>query len=354
MHDLGPQLTGGDAGRPFPCPREFRLRAGQCRRYQCLGVRQGRAEPFDAVQEDGGLGDRALGGAEVLGGLLGVRAVGALAGLVEAEGGEHQAVLGLFGVAGDGGGGRGGVPLVPVGEERLDGPGAPGQCPEAALGDLQGLAQALLQRPQPVERGRLRVQPPPGLLAPSDDPGERVPPRRGLLRYAVVVLLPHPEGGPQLALRVPQGRREGRHGTLPEPCLDEGEFRTAGADAVVGRDEQGLCLCVEFTGGRCPRGGEGGAGSGAGPGPPRTPYVGVSRDRTRGAHREERKDEVGGRGSVILRLNLLRGPRDRGAVVERHPRQHQPHHPGQPAQHGVRHPHGYVRGRAPRPAPEQG
>ncbi|MDQ0599180.1 hypothetical protein QF037_003525 [Streptomyces canus] len=247
---------------------------------------------------------------------------------------------------------------MPVGEERLDGPGAPGQRPEAALGDLQGLAQALLQRPQLVEPGRLRVQPPSGLLAPSDDPGERVPPGRGLLRYAVVVLLPYAEGGPQLALRVPQGRREGRHGTLSEQCLDEAEFRTAGADAVVGRDEQGLSLCVEFTGGRCPWGGEDAAGSRAGPGPPRTPYVGVSRDRTRGTHREERKDEIGGRGPVLLSLHLLRGPRpgprDRGTVVERHPRQHQPHHPGQPAQQGVRHPHGYVRGRAPRPAPEQG
>ena len=65
-----------------------------------------------------------------------------------------------------------------------------------------------------------------------------MPPRRLVLRHAVVVLLPHREGRRQLGPGVPHGLGEGFHGRRFEPRLGEAEFLPAGSYAVVGLDQR--------------------------------------------------------------------------------------------------------------------
>jgi hypothetical protein len=97
-----------------------------------------------------------------------------------------------------------------------------------------------------IEGGCFRVEPPPGFGAPSDDAGEGVPPGGVFLRDPLVVAQAYREGGGEFALGVPQGPYERFDGRVPEPGLDEGEFLTAGAQAVVGLDEGGTGLAFQY------------------------------------------------------------------------------------------------------------
>lgn len=380
---MGGGEVGGGSG-PRPC--ELGLRAGEGGRYQLGRFGQGVDEPVDAGEEGVGLADRSLGGAEVADRSAGVPQVGRLAGLVEVRGGEHEPVLGLFDVTGDGGGGRGagcGMPRLQVGESGLHGPGAAGEFPEPSLRDTEGVTHVPLQRPELIEPGRLRIELPPGLRTPPDDPGEGLPPRGLLLRRRDTALVPHPyrERGGELPLRLTQSARERPDGIHPEPVLGEGEFLPAGTQTVIGLDQGGTGLPFQYGERGHGRLGRHHAGSRTGTGPTGTADVPVPREYDDSAHGDEGEDEVGGGGAsvgvvpgVVLRV-LRGGPacgfglgalhggtpdglapagRNRNLPLDRHHRQHQPHDPGRPAHHGMHHPHGYVGGPAPRPAPYQG
>ncbi|WP_245873876.1 hypothetical protein [Streptomyces phaeoluteigriseus] len=221
----------------IPQGGQFGLRSGQRGREQPVGLPQFGRGPLHGPDEDGGLGDGALGGTQVPGRLLGVARVVRLTGLVEPDGGEHQPVLGLFDVPGDGGARRGRVPLTQLAEDRLGRGRPPGQLPEPRLRDRQRLTHPLLQPPQSPEAVRRRVQAPFGLGAPPDDPGECLPTGHRILRYAVVVALPHPERGGQFPLGLAQRIGEGRHRLRAEQLPWKPEFVAGGPDPVVGGDE---------------------------------------------------------------------------------------------------------------------
>ncbi|MEJ8670973.1 hypothetical protein WKI71_28940 [Streptomyces sp. MS1.AVA.1] len=142
--------------------------------------------------------------------------------------------------------------------------------------------------------------------------------------------------------------------------LDEPQLLPADPHPVVGRHEQrpsplvelsdrllGLAVTRRPTGCRpLPR-------------PPPAPQEPVSRERGRGDDGQHRHHQIRGRRPLVLPLSHrtgdrpVRPARNRTTRTDRHPGQHQPHHPDQPAHQRMRDPHRYVRTTAPRPAPDR-
>lgn len=148
-----------------------------------------------------------------------------------------------------------------------------------------------------IEGGCFGVQPPPGLGTPSDDAGEGLPSGGFFIRFrdASVVAQAYREGGGELALGVSESPYERFDGRVPEPGLDEGEFRTAGAQAVVGLDEGGTGLAFQYgerSDGRL-GGYDSDTGSSTGTAPTGAPHIPVPREYAYAADGDEGEDEVG-------------------------------------------------------------